>query len=142
MKSVIHKTSAVSDFKNTDLLKLTNDADAATTKTNLIRFELKRYSYIWVSANDIVFVISADHYIKSLVKINNQTKWMIKHCTIKELLVLLPHENFIRLNKFYLLNCNYFSTINHSEKIIHLTCGISIPVPHRISRFIIDMIKR
>ncbi len=141
MKSVIHKTSAVSDFKNRDLLKLINHSDSAT-KTNLIRFELKRYSYVWVTANDIVFVISADHYIKSLVKINNQTKWMIKHCTIKQLLVVLPGESFIRLNKFYLLNRNYFSTINAAEKIIYLSCNLSIPVPHRISRFIIDMIKR
>src|SRR5258706_16275913 len=72
--------------------------------TQLIRFEEKRERYIWAHPDEIIFVISADHYVKSLIKCGKQMKWMSRHSTIKELLAILSADNFIRLNKFYLLN--------------------------------------
>jgi DNA-binding LytR/AlgR family response regulator len=109
--------------------------------TQLIRFEEKRERYIWAHPDELIFVISADHYVKSLIKCVEQKKWMSRHCTIKELLATLPAGNFIRLNKFYLLNRNYFSHINENEKILYLDDDFSIPVPHRISRYVLDLLK-
>ncbi|HRH50002.1 MAG TPA: LytTR family transcriptional regulator DNA-binding domain-containing protein [Panacibacter sp.] len=110
--------------------------------TSLLRFEEKRERYIWVHPEEIFFVISSDHYIKALIQSGNQKKWMTRHCTIKELLTTLPAENFIRLNKFYLLNRNHYSGIDEREKMLYLLNDFSVPVPHRISRFIIEMIKK
>ena len=107
----------------------------------LIRFEEKKEIYTWVQPEEILFVKSADHYVKSLIQTGTQKKWMIRHCTIKDLLTILSFSHFVRLNKFYMINRNHFSYIDENEKILYLDDGFSIPISHRISRFIIDMLK-
>lgn len=119
-----------------------NKTDLRPTITEFIRFEEKKEKYIWAHPDEIMFVKSADHYVKSLINCGRQKKWMIRHCTLKELLVVLPPGNFMRLNKFYLINCNHFLRINKNEKLLYLDDGYSIPVPHRISRYILDILKK
>jgi DNA-binding LytR/AlgR family response regulator len=114
----------------------------AGTGTELIRFEEKKGIYIWVQPEQILFVKSDDHYVKSLIQHGPQKKWMSRHCTIKELLGTLSHGDFIRLNKFYLLNRNRFTHINENEKTLYVDNDFSIPVPHRISRYVLDLLKR
>jgi DNA-binding LytR/AlgR family response regulator len=67
---------------------------------------------------------------------------MIRHCTLKELFVVLPPDKFMRLNKFYLINRIHFLRINENEKLLYLNDNFSIPVPHRISRYVLDILKR
>ena len=66
---------------------------------------------------------------------------MTRHSTLKKLLDILPEDNFIRLNKFYLLNVNYFSHINENEKLIYFNDDFSIPIPHRISPYVRHLLK-
>jgi DNA-binding LytR/AlgR family response regulator len=109
--------------------------------TRLIRFEAKKENYCWVEPGKILFVTSADHYVKSLIQHETQKKWMIRHSTIKDLLGILNQGQFIRLNKFYMLNLDHFSHIDESEKILYLDDGYSISIPHRISPFMINILK-
>jgi DNA-binding LytR/AlgR family response regulator len=113
----------------------------AAPEQRLIRFEEKKDRYIWANPDEIIFVKSADHYVKSLIKCGREKKWMTRHSTLKELLDILPEDNFIRLNKFYVLNLNYFSYINENEKIIYFKEDFSIPVPHRISPYLRHLLK-
>jgi DNA-binding LytR/AlgR family response regulator len=113
----------------------------AKASIELIRFEEKRDVYIWVQPEDILFVKSADHYVKSLIQHGTQKKWTIRHCTIKDLLAILTDGDFVRLNKFYILNRNYFSSINKNEKTLYLDGDFSVPVPHRISRYVLELLK-
>ena len=106
-----------------------------------IRFEEKKEKYIWVHPDEICFVKSADHYVKSLIKCGNQLKWTSRHSTLKELLVILPTDDFIRLNKFYLLNRNHFSHINEKEKLLYFNDDFTIPIPHRISPYLLHLLK-
>ena len=106
-----------------------------------IRFEEKKDHFVWVHANEICFVKSADHYIKALIQCGGYFKWMTRHSTIKELLEGLIGENFIRLNKFYLLNLDYFSHINETGISIFLKDDVSIPVNHRISPYMLHSLK-
>ena len=110
-------------------------------ETILIRFEEKKDKFIWVHTDEICFVTSADHYIKALVKIGNKKKWMCRHCTLKELLHTLPSGNFIRLNKFYVLNLNHFSHIDENNTLLYFNDNISIPIPHRISPYLREYLK-
>jgi len=106
--------------------------------TALIRFEEKKESFFLAEPTEILFVHSADHYVRALIKQQGTTKWMTRHCTLKCLHQLLPQKEFVRLNKFYVLNRRYFSHIKESERKLFLTDGTIIPIPHRISRFIIE----
>ena len=127
--------------KKTELTAI-NRTEAGEERTELIRFEEKKERYVWTHPEEIIFVKSADHYVKSLINCGRQKKWMIRHCTLKELFVALSSANFIRLNKFYLINRKHFSHINENEKTLYLADDTCIPVPHRISRYVIDSLKK
>ena len=102
---------------NRSLLTVSNTTGTLATSIEFSRFEEKKESYAWANPDEIYFALSADHYVKTLVNCDKKMKWMTRHSTLKELIDILPAGNFIRLNKFYLLNLNYFSRINEGEKL-------------------------
>jgi DNA-binding LytR/AlgR family response regulator len=106
-----------------------------------IRFEERREKFIWAKPAEIYFVQSSDHYVKSLVRQGKEKKWMRRHGTLKELLTILPARNFIRLNKFYLLNIEHFSHIDHPNRILYFNDNSSVAIPHRISTFLPHLLK-
>ncbi len=124
------------------MVPVANKAGESNSKTLLIRFEQKKEQYIWAQPDEIIFVKSADHYVKSLVMLKAKKAWVSRHSTIKKLLSVLPPYNFIRLNKFYLLNLTHFSHIDERKKLLYFTDNFSVPIPHRISPFILDLIKK
>ena len=126
---------------NRSLVIIGNTKDPLITNTEFIRFEEKKEKYSWAHPDEIYFVTSADHYVKTLIKCDNNLKWMSRHSTIKDMLAILPAKNFMRLNKFYLLNLNYFSHIDESEKLLYFINGFSIAIPHRISPFLRHLLK-
>ena len=124
-----------------DAGNIEQSAGQLTKNDTLIRFEERKETYTWIEPAEIIFVKSADHYVRSLVRQGENKKWMIRHCTLKEMFALLTQDHFIRLNRFYLVNRDHFSFINENEKTLYFRDGSSIPVPHRISRFIINMLN-
>ncbi|CAN5202003.1 hypothetical protein BH11BAC5_BH11BAC5_39830 [soil metagenome] len=126
----------------TTALPVTNATALFTASLPAIRFEEKKEKYYWAQPDQIYFVVSADHYVKALISNGKQKKWMSRHCTIKALLGILPPGTFIRLNKFYLLNRNHFSGINETEKILFIDDNFPIPVPHCISKYVLDAVKK
>lgn len=113
-----------SDKRN--FITISSPSEVSENCVEFIRFEEKKQEYTWAHADEIIFGISADHYVKTLINCGEKTKWMTRHCTLKELMNLLPEQNFVRLNKFYLLNLNYFSHINECHKLLYLIGGYSI----------------
>jgi DNA-binding LytR/AlgR family response regulator len=114
--------------------------DLAVPSSKLIRFEGQKKDYLWVQPGDILFIKSADHYVKALIQQGTQKKWTMRHCTIKDLTSILSDNDFIRLNKFYMINRTRFSHIDETNKILFLDDGFSVPISHRISRFIINLL--
>jgi DNA-binding LytR/AlgR family response regulator len=108
----------------------------------LIRFAVNKEMFIWIQPEEILFIQSADHYVKTLVRHENRKKWTIRHSTLKEILPLLGNHNFIRLNKFYVINKNWVSHFDEELKTIYLEDGFPIPLIHRISPFILSMFRR
>jgi DNA-binding LytR/AlgR family response regulator len=109
--------------------------------SKLIWFEEKKESFFQADPDEILFVKSADHYVKALIRSNQMNKWMTRHCTLKEMHGMLPKDQFIRMNRFYIVNRKHFSHINEDEKKLYLIDGVFISIPHRISPFIIDALK-
>ena len=140
--SFVEKTLETISHPGGKNIAFTNtSSNGAKGRMELIRFEEKKEIYTWVQPEEILFVKSADHYVKSLIQHGTQKKWMIRHCTIKDILTILTYGHFVRLNKFYVINRNHFSYIDENEKTLYFNDGFSIPISHRISRFIIDMLK-
>jgi DNA-binding LytR/AlgR family response regulator len=119
-----------------------NSIKVPTTGEELIRFEEKRGVYIWAKPEDILFVKTADHYVKTLIQHGNQKKWAIRHGTLKDLLAMLTHDHFVRLNKFYMVNLNHFLRSNENQKGIYLQDDFFVAVPHRISPYVLELLKK
>lgn len=117
------------------------DAIVINTSSAPIRFEAEKKTYLWIQPEHILFIKSADHYVKALVQHGTQKRWTMRHCTIKDLLAVLNYNQFIRLNKFYMINRRHFSHMDESSKVLFLNDGFSIPVSHSISRFVINILK-
>jgi DNA-binding LytR/AlgR family response regulator len=113
----------------------------AQSGSALIRFEEKRDSYLWVEPEAILFIKSADHYVKTLIQHRHQKKWAIRHCTIKDLLPHLSTGYFIRLNRFYIINRLYFSRIDLKGRMLYFKDGFSIDITHGISPFVLDILR-
>ncbi|MEO8961803.1 MAG: LytTR family transcriptional regulator DNA-binding domain-containing protein [Ginsengibacter sp.] len=124
-----------------NFITLSDTRGVTAISVEFIRFEERKEKYSWVHPDEIYFVISADHYVKALINCGEKMKWMTRHNTLKELLTILPAENFIRLNKFYLLNLNNFSRINKSQKRLYFKNDFSLAIPHRISPFLGHLLK-
>jgi DNA-binding LytR/AlgR family response regulator len=143
MNSNHHRSNhIVSDIFNQEKRiprSVAESSEEASIRSDLIRFEENK-QFFWANPEEIIFVKSADHYVKSLIKCGNKKIWMIRHCTLKELLAQLPASQFIRLNKFYLLNRLHFLHIDQKEKILFVSDNFPVPVPHRISRYVLDVL--
>ena len=106
-----------------------------------IRFTDNKESIVWVGPENILFAKSADHYIKALVDIGGEKKWMIRHSTLKDLLGLITNSDFIRLNKFYIINKNHLSRIDKNSRILHLKDGFTISISHPVSSYVISILR-
>ena len=115
--------------------------NAAKGNVSLIRFSLRRELFIWADPDEILFIKSADHYVKTLLLHNSVKTWAIRHSTLKELFLLLEGDHFIRLNKFYVINKRWVSYIEETEKIIYLQDGFPIYCEHSISPFILSIFR-
>ena len=129
------------DSGNRNFITITDTVGLTATCIEFIRFEENKEQYTWAASEEIYFAMSADHYVKALVNCDEKMKWMTRHSTLKELLTVLPAENFIRLNRFYLLNLKHFSHIGKSQKRLHFRNHFSISIPHRISPFLCHLLK-
>ena len=131
---------SINSNKNTFIIP-SNKNGPVPTNLAFIRFEEKKDKFVWAHPDEIYFVVSADHYVKSLIKCGNQKKWMSRHSTLKELIDVLETATFMRLNKFYLLNRDHFSHIDENKKLLYFIDGSSIAIPHRISPFLCHLLK-
>jgi len=111
------------------------------SNTAFIRFEEKKDKFVWAHPDEIYFAVSADHYVKSLIKCDDQKKWLSRHATLKELSDILDTTTFMRLNKFYLLNRDHFSHIDENAKLLYFNDNSSVAIPHRISPFLCHLLK-
>jgi DNA-binding LytR/AlgR family response regulator len=136
--SFLQKTSEPPPWK--EKLSVINKTFSKVDSNDLIRFEERKGIYTWVQPEGILFVKSADHYVKALIQQGIQKKWTMRHCTIKDLTSILSDNNFIRLNKFYMINRTRFSHVDVTNKTIFLDDGFSVPISHRISGFMIKLL--
>src|SRR5215831_276536 len=135
-----HDELRQTNSKKRNFIFVDNKTDQ-TCNTSFIRFEERREKFIWAHPGEIYFLQSADHYVRSLIKQGREKKWMSRHSTLKELLEVLPVKSFIRLNKFYLLNLDHFSHIDHTARVLYFNDSSFITIPHRISPFLRRLLK-
>ncbi len=108
----------------------------------LIRFQVKNETFIYVKPQNVLFAEASDHYVKALISTGKEEKWVIRHCTLKELLLLLSQKSFIRLNRFYLVNKDRIVCLAIQERYILFDSNSKVLLKHHIDAYMLPFLVR
>ena len=151
IKSVPKKTSRTKGQKNTKApsdLFLPNGNGVESNGTpsqnfpNLFRLFVKNGEYVYARSNDIVLIESCDHLVKVYVAFSDNIKKTIRRNTLKDLLLQLPKEQFVRIGRFCAVNINRLSGGNYIEQTFEFDFRISVRINHFIAQNVFSSFGR
>jgi LytTr DNA-binding domain len=125
--------------KENSVLLLRNKAETNTSPLpyqnapNLFRLFVKNGEYVYARPNDIIMMESCDHLVKVYVALNDKIKKTIRHDSLKDFLLQLPQDQFIRIGRFCAVNINRLSGGNCNEQTFEFDFRVSIKLKHAIS---------
>jgi DNA-binding LytR/AlgR family response regulator len=103
---------------------------------DLFRLFVKNDEYVYARPNDIIMIESCDHLVKVYVAFSDKIKKTVRHDTLKNLLLLLPQNQFVRIGRFCAVNLHRLSGGNYNKQIFEFDFKVSIklahPVPHHV----------
>lgn len=99
--------------------KLTRNASAAVkaSESRFLSFRMKD-CVVKINVNDIIFI---EVYNKSITVHTKHQKHIIKRISLKELIAMLPSENFLQCHRSYIVNLDYITRINKNNYIWEIT---------------------
>lgn len=106
---------------------------SAQNYSNLFRLFVKRGEYVYARPNDIIMMESCDHWVKVYVTFNDSVKKTIRHNTLKDLLLLLPKNQFMRIGRFCAVNMHRLSGGNCNEQTFEFDFKVSIKLKRSVS---------
>lgn len=125
--------------ESSDLL-VQNNPETKTSATpyqnvaNLFRLFVKNGEYVYARPNDIIMMESCDHLVKVYLAFNDKIKKTIRHNTLKDLLLQLPQDQFMRIGRFCAVNIHRLSGGNCNEQTFEFDFRVSIKLKHDISQ--------
>lgn len=111
----------------------TEDASLATNST-LFRLFVKNGEYVYAKPQDILMIESCDHMVKVYLLANDKPKKAIRHNTLKDFLLLLPQQYFLRIGRFCAINTQRISGGNCNDQTFEFDFKISIKLKHALSQ--------
>ena len=109
-----------------------NSKDSIPTPT-LLRLFVKKGEYVYARPNDIVLIESCDHTVTVYLASENKYKKTIRSNTLKEFLLQLPPNQFLRISRFCAINSNRLSGGSYNEQSFEFDFRITIKLKHTIS---------
>ncbi|MEP7109465.1 MAG: LytTR family DNA-binding domain-containing protein [Ferruginibacter sp.] len=124
--------------ENSDFL-LRNNPETKTSvtsyqnTTNLFRLFVKNGEYVYARPNDIIMIESCDHMVKVYLASNDKIKKTIRHNTLKDFLLQLPQDQFMRIGRFCAINILRLTGGNCNEQTFEFDFKVSVKLKHAIS---------
>lgn len=101
-------------------------------KNKLIALTDARMGDVQCSIDKILMASTVNHKVKVLVLTGKEHAWYERSGSLTKLLGLLTDKKFERVNKFYILNWDYFHGFNRKKKEITFTTKFTIRLSHTI----------
>lgn len=101
--------------------------------TSLFRLFVKNGEYVYARPNDIIMMESCDHMVKVYLAFNDKIKKTIRHNTLKDFLLQLPQDQFIRIGRFCAVNLHRLSGGNCNEQTFEFDFRVTMKLKHAIS---------
>ena len=101
---------------------------------NIFRLSVKNCEYIYARPDDIIMIESCDHLVKVYVAGEGKCKLTVRRTTLKDFLLQLPTDQFIRIGRFCAVNIHRLSGGNCTEQTFEFDFKISLKLKHPIPR--------
>ncbi len=108
----------------------------------LFRLFAKRGEFLYVRPNDILMLESADHLVKIYLGVGETTKKAYRHNTLKDFLLLLPPDSFVRIGRFCAINTYRLSGCNVNQQTFEFDFRFTLQINHPISHKIFTQIGK
>ena len=125
--------------KNTEL-KIRNRSFQSAS--NLFRLFVKNGEYVYAKSSDIIMMESCDHLVKVYVSLNDKIKKTVRHNTLKDFLLQLPPEQFMRIGRFCAINLARLSGGSFNEQSFEFDFKVSVKLKHPISSAVFNCIGK
>ncbi len=102
--------------------------------STLFRLFVKNGEYVYARPQDILMIESCDHMVKVYLLVNDKPKKTIRHNTLKDFLLQLPQNHFLRIGRFCAVNTQRISGGNCNDQTFEFDFKISIKLKHAISQ--------
>lgn len=138
-ESLILHTQENKITKQTSGLLLLDNPEAkiaATSHPNcptLFRLLVKNGEYVYARPNDIILIESCDHLVKVHLAFNEKVKKTVRNNTLKDFLLLLPQDQFMRIGRFCAVNMHRLSGGNFNEQTFEFDFKISVKLKHPVA---------
>ena len=101
---------------------------------NLFRFFVKNGEHVYGRPNDIIMIESCDHLVNVYLAFNDKIKKTIRTNTLKDFLLLLPADQFIRIGRFCAINIFRLSGGSFIDQTFEFDFRISVKLKHALSQ--------
>lgn len=108
----------------------------------LFKFFVKNGEYAYAKPDDIVMIESCDHLVIVHLAFGETLKKTIRHNTLKDFLLLLPKDQFIRIGRFCAINMQRLSGGSCKNQTFEFDFKFSIKLKHAISNTIFNAIGK
>jgi hypothetical protein len=102
----------------------------------LFRLFVKNGEYLYARPEDIVVIESCDHLVKVHLGIDGKSRMAIRQGSLKDFLLQLPTDQFMRIGRFCAINIQRLSGGNCHKQTFEFDYTISIKPKHSISHTI------
>jgi DNA-binding LytR/AlgR family response regulator len=109
---------------------------------NLLRLFIKNGEYVYARPNDIIMIESCDHLVKIFLGFEDKVKKAIRHSTLKDFLLLLQDDSFMRIGRFCAVNMDRISGGNFNDQAFEFDFKISVKLKHPVSHTVFAGIGR
>ncbi len=113
--------------------KTKNAGKISQMPSNLFRLFVKNGEYVYARSNDIIMMESCDHLVKVYLASNDKIKRTVRQNTLKDFLLQLPQDQFLRIGRFCAINLHRLTGGNHHEQTFEFDYRVSIKLKHAIS---------
>jgi hypothetical protein len=127
-------TEKTSNFSLQNNLEIEISQTTCQNPKDLFRLFVKNGEYAYARPNDIVMIESCDHMVKVYVAFNEKIKKTVRHNTLKDFLLQLPKEQFLRISRFCAVNIYRLSGGNCNDQTFEFDFRVSIKLKHSISQ--------
>jgi len=125
-----------------------SDKSAADVRQGeTIRFDFRK-DHPSVSKKDVLFVQSAGHYIKALIRFEGRKMWATRHCSFQEMVDILSDKKFMVLGRFYLVNVSEVHDVleekneknNKQQLVLFFDSECKTILEHEISPYVTKLL--